>query len=92
MAENLLNNAIETKDETVLVASDEKFIDQAWIDAYNKKNDAHLILSDEKAEIVGGFILVKGKIRTHCSWDMLIQIAQEKKESDVVERLFKSAN
>lgn len=91
LAESLLKQAVETKEEILLLSADEKFINQAWIDAFNKNNNAQLTISEEKADIVGGFILVKGKIRTNCSWDMLIQVAQEKNEGAVIERLFKSA-
>lgn len=92
LAENLLNRAVETKNEVLLLSANEKFIDAAWIDAYNKKNKTELSISDEKAEIVGGFILVRGKIRTNCSWDMLLTVEQETNESAVIKRLFKSEN
>ena len=84
----LLNKSIVTKDEEVLIGKNERFIDEAWINAYNNKNNTNLVLSEERVDISGGFILKRDKIRTNCSWDMLIQVAQEKKESEVVKRLF----
>lgn len=92
LCESLLAAAVSTQDEQIVVSADERYIDKDWVDAYNKKKNTKLVLSDEKAEIAGGFILVQGKIRTNCSWDMLIQVAQEKNESDVVKRLFPSAS
>lgn len=89
--EALLGNAVSTKEEIVTVGANEKFIDQAWIDEYNKKNGAKLTLADKKADISGGLILTNGKIDVNCSWEMLIKIAQEKFEADVVKRLFKTA-
>lgn len=92
LCEALLDAAVSTKDEEVVVAADERYIDKNWVDAYNKKKNTGLVFSDDKADIAGGFILVRGKIRTNCSWNMLIQVAQEKNESGVVKRLFPSAD
>ncbi|MGI6442286.1 MAG: hypothetical protein GXZ13_04480 [Synergistaceae bacterium] len=88
LCNSLLKKSVVTGDEEVLIGENEKFVDEAWINAYNKKNNTNLILSKEIANISGGFILKRDKIRTNCSWDMLIQVAQEKKESEVVKRLF----
>ena len=88
LCNSLLKKSVVTGDEEVLIGENEKFVDEAWINAYNKKNHTNLILSKEIANISGGFILKRDKIRTNCSWDMLIQVAQEKKESEVVKRLF----
>lgn len=86
--EILLDQSVSSKDEEVLVAENEKFIDEAWINAYNEKKKTNLVISKDNIDITGGFILRRGKIRTNCSWDMLIQVAQEKKEFEVVKRLF----
>lgn len=86
--EKLLDNSVSTKEEEVQVAADEKFIDKAWLDGYNSKHSSKLTLSDKKPDISGGFILANGKTSINCSWDMLLQAAQEKQETDVVERLF----
>ena len=79
------------KEGEIQLSADEKYIDKAWIDAYNKKADASLTLSEEKADISGGFILEQNKIISNCSWDMLLQVAQEQKETDVIKRLFPTA-
>jgi len=55
-----------------------------------RENGTNLVFSERKPDIAGGFILTRGRISTNCSWDMLIRIAQEKQESDVVKRLFQS--
>mgnify|MGYP003584094263 CR=1 FL=1 len=91
LAESLLNASVTTKEEEFLVAENEKYLDKNWLDSYNSKHGTKLVFSSEKPEIAGGFILKRGRIATNCSWDMLIQMSQEKQESDVVKRLFPSA-
>lgn len=87
----LLNGAVSSKKETIRVGVGEKYIDAAWIESYNQKNECALVLAGEKAgDISGGFILEDGRIGVNCSWEMLLQIAQEKFEADIIERLFQS--
>lgn len=86
----LLDSAVSTKEETIRVGLAEKFIDNTWIEAYNQKYETRLGFSDEKLDFTGGFILENGKISVNCSWDMLIQMTQEKFEADVIKRLFPS--
>lgn len=88
---NLLDGAVSTKDEQVVVGEDEKYIDGAWLDSYNAGHGTKLAFADERAEISGGFILRRGRISVNCSWEMLLKVSQEKQESDVVKRLFPSA-
>jgi V/A-type H+-transporting ATPase subunit E len=88
LSEALLDRAVSTKEEELEVGINEKFLDNAWLEAYNAKRGTRLAFSQAKPDIAGGFILTRGKISINCSWDMLVQIAQEKQESDVVKRLF----
>ncbi len=88
--ERLLDE-LGAKEGELQLSADEKYIDKAWVDAYNKKAGAALALSEEKADISGGFILEHDKIIANCSWDMLLQVAQEQKETDVIKRLFPTA-
>ena len=90
LCEALLKKAIKTKDEELEVSANEKYLDQAWLDGFNRENGTNLVFSERKPDIAGGFILTRGRISTNCSWDMLIRIAQEKQESDVVKRLVPS--
>lgn len=91
LCEALLKCAISTKNEEIQISPEEKHLDQAWLDRFNKENGTELVFSEDKPDIAGGFILTRGKISTNCSWDMLIQMVKEKQESDVVKRLFPSA-
>ena len=86
--ENLLNKAVETGKETLFVMEGEKIITKEWLDDYNKRKKASLLLGDEPRDISGGFILAEGDIETNCSWDMLVRWIRDDIEADVVQRLF----
>jgi V/A-type H+-transporting ATPase subunit E len=87
-AEALLDQAVETKDETLVVGRGEKNLDAGWLKAYNEKSGSNLKISEEKAPIVGGFILRRGLVDVNCSWEMLIRTAREELEAETVKRLF----
>lgn len=84
----LLKKAVEVGSETIYLSKDEKYVDKAWIDKFNAENNTKIILSDERQDFSGGFVLSKGRIDINCSWEMLMQAAQEKLETEVVRRLF----
>lgn len=87
-AEALLAQAVETKDEILVVGRGEKNLDAGWLKAYNEKSGSNLKISEEKAPIVGGFILRRGLVDVNCSWEMLIRTAREELEAETVKRLF----
>jgi V/A-type H+-transporting ATPase subunit E len=87
-AEALLAQAVETKDETLVVGRGEKNLDADWLKAYNEKSGSNLKISEEKSPIVGGFILRRGLVDVNCSWEMLIRTAREELEAETVKRLF----
>ena len=84
----LLKSAVETGDEEVDTAEGEQRLNAAWLDAYNKANGAKLKLSGRVGDFSGGFVLSKGRIAVNCTLDMLVQVASEKMENEVVRRLF----
>ena len=87
-ADKLMNEAVSTGHETVLVGKNEKTLDQRWLDGYNASHQTSLTLSPERLPISGGFVLRDDKIDTNCSWEMLITDARPEIESEVVKRLF----
>ena len=87
-AEALLDQAVETKDETLVVGRGEKNLDAGWLKAYNEKSGSNLKISEEKAPIIGGFILRRGLVDVNCSWEMLIRTAREELEAETVKKLF----
>ncbi|MDR0764463.1 MAG: V-type ATP synthase subunit E [Synergistaceae bacterium] len=86
--EKLLKKAIESGDEVIEFSGGEKYLDAAWLDAFNNKNGTKIKLSDRRGDFSGGFILNKGRIAVNCTWEMLIQTVSERLESEVVRRLF----
>jgi len=86
--EKLLLEAMESKDEIVIVGSRENVISPKWISDFNGKHGTGVSLSDKKAPIIGGFILRKGRVDTNCSWEMLLESLRTDLEAEIVDRLF----
>jgi V/A-type H+-transporting ATPase subunit E len=86
--EKLLKKAYVSGDEVVELSGHEKHIDREWLDAFNARNSTRITLSDERQSFSGGFVLNNGRVSINCSWEMLMRVAQERFESDVVKRLF----
>ena len=84
----LMEKAVVTGDEVLLVGKDERHIDGSWLDSYNASHQARIIFSGDRLPISGGFVLRNGKIDINCSWDMLIGDIRPDIESEVVKRLF----
>ena len=87
-AEKLMNEAVSTGHEAVLVGKNEKTLDQRWLDGYNSAHQTSLTLSSDRLPIAGGFVLRDDRIDTNCSWEMLIENARPEIEAEVVKRLF----
>ena len=84
----LMEKAVVTGDEVLLVGKDERHIDGAWLDSYNASHKTRIAFSVDRLPISGGFVLKNGKIDINCSWDMLIGDIRPDIESEVVKRLF----
>lgn len=89
--ERLLKEATESGDEVMEISTNEKHIDKAWLDKFNEKHGTKITFAETRRNISGGFLLNKGRICINCSWEMLVQTAQEKLETEVVRRLFPAA-
>ncbi len=87
-AEVLLAEAVETGDETLILGRGEKALDRNWLDGYNEKHGTGLQMAEERAPIIGGFILRRGLVDVNCSWEMLIRTAREELEAETVKKLF----
>jgi V/A-type H+-transporting ATPase subunit E len=86
--EALLEKAVETGDEFLLVSPKEKNLNEEWLKRYNEKHKTSLSLEKSASPFSGGFILRKGDIDTNCVFDMLITWSREDIEADVAKRLF----
>ncbi|MBQ7544105.1 MAG: V-type ATP synthase subunit E [Synergistaceae bacterium] len=87
-ADRLMAQAVVTGHEVVFVGTNEKHLDQRWLDGYNASHSTSLTLSPERLPISGGFVLRNDRIDTNCSWDMLIEDARADIETEVLKRLF----
>jgi V/A-type H+-transporting ATPase subunit E len=86
--ERLLKKSVESGDESVELSRSEKYLDGAWLEAFNKANGFRLTLSKSRGDFSGGFILSQGRIAVNCTWEMLVRAASERMENEVVSRLF----
>jgi V/A-type H+-transporting ATPase subunit E len=86
--ERLLKKGVESGDESVELSRSEKYLDKAWLEAFNKANGFRLTLSERRGDFSGGFVLSQGRIAVNCTWEMLVQAASESMENEVVSRLF----
>jgi V/A-type H+-transporting ATPase subunit E len=88
----LLLEAVETGDEEVIVDKNEYRIDRQFIDQINQRlsssEKADLRLSQDRADIEGGFILRHGKIKTNVSFDVLLAHARKELEIELAKDLF----
>jgi V/A-type H+-transporting ATPase subunit E len=86
--EKLLKEATSSGDEVLEISKGEKFIGREWLDSFNAKNSTNIMLSENRQDFLGGFVLNRGRVSVNCSWEMLMRAAQEQLEADVVKRLF----
>jgi len=84
----LMEKAVVTGDEVLLIGKDERHIDDAWLESYNASHQTRISFDRGRLPISGGFLLKNGKIDINCSWDMLIGDIRSDIESEVVKRLF----
>ncbi len=87
-ANRLMEQAVRTGHEVVLVGRGEKHLDKSWLDEYNTAHQTSLVLSPDRLSISGGFVLRDGRIDVNCSWDMLLEDIRSEIESEVVKKLF----
>ena len=90
----MMKQAVETGDEEVVVGKNENRIDEAFVKKVSSDLGAgfkgNLRLSDKRAEIAGGFILSRGKVRINASTDVLIDRLRESMEIELSRELFEA--
>jgi V/A-type H+-transporting ATPase subunit E len=88
----LMAEAVDTGEEEVVVSRRETRINQDLVNRVNQQLAAqgkgHLKLSEEKANINGGFLLRRGKIKTNVSYDVLLDRARQDLEIQLARELF----
>ncbi len=88
----MIKSSIETGDETIVVGVNEKRIDDAFIKKVNRELgtgfQGNILLSSERADISGGFILKRGDVSVNVSLEVLMQMAREELETQIAVKLF----
>jgi V/A-type H+-transporting ATPase subunit E len=88
----LMLEAVESGDEEVIIDKNEKRIDQKFIKSINQQlapgRKGNLKLSDERANLGGGFILKRGKIKNDVSVEVLLAQARRELEAELAKELF----
>jgi V/A-type H+-transporting ATPase subunit E len=92
LIQQLMEKAIESGDEEVIIGKDETRIDNRLIKTVNRKLGpgfkGNLQLANDTANIDGGFILRRGKIQVNVSLDVLMTQAREAMELELAQELF----
>lgn len=92
LIKKLILDAVETGDEEVVVDTNEGRIDQEFIKEINRElgpgYKSDLRLSDERQDLVAGFILKRGKIKTNVSIEVLLGQARKELEIELAKELF----
>ncbi|MDR1514758.1 MAG: hypothetical protein LBS45_03610 [Synergistaceae bacterium] len=86
--ESLLREALSSGGEVMEIASSEAFIGSEWIEAVGSGSAKRIVISPDRQDFSGGFVLNNGRVSVNCSFEMLMRVAQEKLEPEVVKRLF----
>jgi V/A-type H+-transporting ATPase subunit E len=92
LIQQLMEKAIESGDEEVVIGKDETRIDNGLVKRVNRKLGpgfkGNLQLANDTADIDGGFILRRGKIQVNVSLDVLMTQARESMELELTQELF----
>ncbi len=88
----LVSEAVESGDEEILTGKNEKRLDRDFVKKVNRQLGpgfkGNLRLSDDKADISGGFILRRGRVKINASVEVLVMEAREALEIETAKELF----
>ncbi len=87
-----MKQAVESGDEEVIVGKDEKRIDSNFVKKVNRELGTgfkgNLLLSTERGDFAGGFILSRGKVQINATTDVMIGTLRESIEIELSQLLF----
>ncbi len=86
--EKLLEKAVETGSEKVVLGKEERTIDTKFIESLNKKKGWNLRFSKDKGDFKRGMILSRDEVDINLSLEAIFRDVREKWEDKLVERLF----
>ncbi|HOO63696.1 MAG TPA: V-type ATP synthase subunit E family protein [Synergistaceae bacterium] len=85
----LLEGAVESGNEEVLLGEEETLLDASWIEAFNEKTGKKITLAKEKTPRgKRGFVLRNNLIEVNCTIRTLLRSVRDDLEADVAKRLF----
>ena len=90
----MMKKAVETGDEEVVIGKNETRINEAFIKTINRELGAgfkgNLRLAAQRADIAGGFILSRGKVRINACTDVLIERLRESMQVELAAEMFQT--
>ncbi len=86
--EKLLEKAVETGSEKVILGKEEKIIDAKFVETLNKKKGWNLRFSKDRGDFKRGMVLSRNEVDVNLSLEAIFRDIREKWEDKVVERLF----
>ncbi len=92
LVEKLITKAVDTGDETIVLAEGEKKITSQFVKELNRKlgngYKGNLKISEQKCKGKAGFILKRGNISTNVTLDVLLEQARAELEIKISNELF----
>ncbi len=86
--ERLLNKAVETKEESVILGREEMLLNGNFFQELNKRNGWNLKLLSSRGNFRRGLILTQGDIDVNLSIEAILKEIREKWEDEIVRKLF----
>ena len=88
MMAELVGQSLDSKKEEIIVAKDEKVLDQKWLDGVSKKTSVKLTFSKEKGAFTGGVIVKNGNRFVNITFEILFGSVKEEAEKELSAILF----
>lgn len=92
LMEHLILHTAQGGEEIILSPEDKSHLSAGFFDRINKALPRPLIVSDEKRDILGGFILKSGDIEINESFDDKIKTLKDEMEGEVAKIAFSGDN
>ncbi|ARN56120.1 V-type ATP synthase subunit E [Sedimentisphaera salicampi] len=75
-------------DEVIFPGSEEKLVDEDFVNSINKDAGLKLTLAEEKASFKRGVSLSSGQVSINLSFEVLVEMAQSELEGEIHSQLF----
>jgi len=77
LVEKLLGENVTTGTEELVLSPKDKYLTEAFLQAYNKKHKTRLKISPQTGDFSGGFILKTATVQTACTFEALLNTVRE---------------